>query len=283
MPPPATAEFESRTLVHAGGRVQSLRAGDGPAVVVVHASGMFPARYARLAARWTDRYTVHAPHLVGYGDSGPFDPETWTPADDVAAVCAVLDTIGEPVHLVGHSYGGWIALQVARIRAVRSLGLYEPTVFGLLHEAEDGEGLADLAPFYADPWFLDPAHGGTDPWLGAFVDYWNQVDFWQVMGPEQRAPLQAVGQKVFAEVRTALGDRTGRAAWADLGVPTRLVHGARTTAGARRASGLLLDALPHADAVEIPRAGHLAPLVRVGPIGAAFAEHFARCEDVEGC
>ncbi len=276
MPPPRVAEFESRRIEHPGGTVEYLRAGDGPPVVLVHASGMLATRYGRLAAQWTDRYTVHVPHLIGYGATGPFDEATWTVADDVAAVGALLDTLGE-AHLVGHSYGGWIALQLALARpeAVTSLAVYEPTVFGLLHEAEDAAGLADLAQFHVDPWFVDPANGGTDRWLGAFVDYWNQVDFWQVMTPEQRAPLRAVGRKIFTEVRTALADRTGRAVWAGVEVPTRVVRGGRTTVAADRGSRLLAAALPAGDAVEIPRAGHLAPLVRVGPIGAALAEHFA--------
>ena len=46
--------------------------------------------------------------------------------DDVAAV---VDSLGEPVHLLGHSYGALCALEAAlRTRAVRSLTLYEPGI-----------------------------------------------------------------------------------------------------------------------------------------------------------
>lgn len=280
--PPLVADLTSQLLPHAGGTVETLRAGEGPPVVLVHASGMSAGRWGRLAGQWTDRYTVYAPQLVGYGQTGPFDPKRWTLADDVAAVEAVVDAAGaehgQRVHLVGHSYGGWLCLQLARRRpdALASLGLYEPTTFGLLHEADDTEGLADLARFYADPWFLDPAQSGTDAWLGAFVDYWNQAEFWQVMGPAQRAPLQAIGAKVFAEVSAVLGDRTGRAAWSGITTPTRVLLGVRTTPAADRATRLLASVIPDAELVEIARAGHMAPLVRVGPIGEAFAAHFDR-------
>lgn len=275
--PPRAADFASITIPHASGVVEALVDGEGPPVVLVHASGMGAARWARLAGRLVEDYTVYAPQLPGYGGSGPFDRATWTLDDDVAAMRAVVEYVG-PAHLVGHSYGGWVALQVARLcpDALITLSVYEPTTMGLLHEAGDTEGLADLARFYDDPWFRDPAHGGGDRWLGAFVDYWNQTDFWAVMGPEQRAPLQAVGAKVFAEVTAVLDDRTGRAAWAEVRVPTRVLHGARTTPAADRSSRLLVEALPAADAVEIGRAGHMAPLVRVGPIGAALVEHFER-------
>lgn len=260
--------------------MEVLRAGEGPPVVLVHASGMGAARWARLAGQWLEQYTVHAPQLVGYGRTGPFDPDRWRVADDEAAVERAVEAAatesGAPAHLVGHSFGGWLALRVARRRPglLASLAVYEPTVFGLLHAAGDEPGLADLALF--DDRLLDPARGVTDALLGAFVDYWNQTDFWQAMNPAQRGALRAVGPKVFVEVRAVLGDRTGPGAWAAIEAPTRVLYGARTTPAAAAAARLLAAAIPGAGLTAIERAGHLAPLVRVGPIGAALAAHFAR-------
>lgn len=285
--PPASAALEPHVVAGGPGRVEVLRAasaGPGAPVVLVHASGMGAGRWGRLAGQLVERHPVHCPQLVGYGETGPFDPRTWTLDDDVAAVEAAVEAAmvaaGRPVHLVGHSFGGWLALRVALRRPawLQSLALYEPTTFGLLHEVGDAEGLADLARFYDDPWFLDPAHGGSDPWLGAFVDYWNQAEFWAVMGPAQRAPLQAVGAKVFAEVRAVLGDRTRAATWAAIDRPIRVLLGARTTPAADRATRLLCAALAGVEPVMIERAGHLAPLVRVGPIGERLLAHFAAHE-----
>ena len=47
-------------------------------------------------------------------------------AEDVAAV---IDAMVEPVHLLGHSHGGIVALEAAlRSRQLRSLALYEPPI-----------------------------------------------------------------------------------------------------------------------------------------------------------
>lgn len=257
------------------GPVDVLVGGSGPPVVLVHASGMGAQRWARLCKRWVDRYTLWVPSLVGYGQSGPFDAATWSLDDEIALLEAVVEAAGRPVHVFAHSFGGLVALRLAarRPELLRSLSVYEPTVFGLLHAARDRRGLADLAAFDADGRFLDPTYGATDAWLGTFVDYWNQADFWDVMLPAQKAALRAVGRKVFCEVRAVLTERAGPSTYAAIEVPTLVLLGARTTPAAERSARLLADALPVAELAEIERAGHLAPLVRAAPIGDRVAEH----------
>lgn len=267
-----------RSIERAGGTIEVLTGGAGPPVVLVHASGMGAGRWARLGARFVERYAVWAPQLVGYGATGPFDPATWTLADDVAVLAAVIEAIGRPAHVFGHSFGGLVSLCLAveRPALIESLALYEPTVFGLLHAAGDRVGLADIEGFTRDPRFLDPAYGGSDAWLGTFVDYWNQASFFELMLPAQKDALRAVGAKVFCEVAAVLGDRRGPEVWRGIARPTRVLVGARTTPAADRCSRLLAAAIPGADLCEIDRAGHLAPLVRVQPIGDAVASHFDR-------
>lgn len=264
-----------------GGTIEVLTGGVGPPVVLVHASGMGAGRWSRLCKRWVERYSLWVPQLVGYGDTGPFDRATWTLDDDVAVLEAVVEAVGRPAHVFGHSFGGLVALLLAarRPELLTSLCVYEPTVFGLLHAARDRRGLDDLDTFLSDKLFLDPGYGGSDPWFGTFVDYWNQARFWEVMLPMQKAALRAVGAKVFCEVEAVLRDRRGPEVYAAITVPTRVLIGTRTTAAADRCGRLLAAAMPTATLGEIDRAGHLAPLVRVAPIGDAVAAFF---DGVEG-
>jgi len=245
---------------------------------IAPAAGMPAERDARLAAQLMGDFTVMVPRLIGYGASGPFDAGAWTLDAEVDAIEAVVTSTGGPVHLVGHSFGGWIAMRFTRRRpeSISTLSLYEPTTFGLLHEADDRVGLADLTRFIDDPRFLDPARAGDPEWMGAFVDYWNQAAFWSVMTPEQHAPLIALAPKVFAEVSAVFADRTRSAGWASIACPTLLMIGARTTPAADRTGRLLGEVLPHVEMVIMSRAAHLAPLVRVGPISAQISKHIAR-------
>ncbi len=63
----------------------------------------------------------------GRGESG--DNETYAIKREFEDVAALVDSIGEPVNLLGHSYGGIIALQAALLtRNLRTLILYEPSM-----------------------------------------------------------------------------------------------------------------------------------------------------------
>src|SRR5947209_16869406 len=71
------------------------------------------------------QFRLDVPDRRGFGDSPDTDQSDWAvDADDVAAL---LDE--GPAHLVGHSYGGVVAMLTAiqRPDAVRSLTLIEPS------------------------------------------------------------------------------------------------------------------------------------------------------------
>jgi len=103
--------------------------GDGPRLVFVHgAITNGPTAWAKqlpLAERW-QLVVLTRP---GFVPGPPIERCDFAP--DAAAVAQLLD---EPAHLVGHSYGGLIALLAAAQRpdAVRSLTVVEPPVFSLV-------------------------------------------------------------------------------------------------------------------------------------------------------
>ena len=107
--------------------LHALRAGTGPALLLLHGIGSSATSWQRQIARLAGDYALIAPDLRGYGDSA--DP-TGSPsldavADDLAALLA-----GEPAHVVGVSFGALAALALARRHPglVRSLVLSDTTL-----------------------------------------------------------------------------------------------------------------------------------------------------------
>lgn len=106
--------------------------GDGPPLVISHATGFLGAVYRPMAAALTDRFRVWAVDYRGHGDSTarPDGDQDWNGMTRDLLAC--LDAIGgtEPVVGFGHSMGGAVTLDAERRRpgSFRAVVAYEPIV-----------------------------------------------------------------------------------------------------------------------------------------------------------
>lgn len=122
-----------RSVEVAGRGVVWWECGAGPTVVLLHGWGLSPASYRltldRLASSGAH---VLAPALPGFGESAELPVAETTLAGYAAHLARWLDVLGEtaPVTVVGHSFGGGVAIrlahdhpvQVGRLVLVNSIG-----------------------------------------------------------------------------------------------------------------------------------------------------------------
>ena len=124
-----------------GTKIGYLSVGDGPSVLLIPGVLSMAADYAAFARALAKHFTVHTIERRGRGDSGPQgdDYSIVKECEDVLALQAVT---GASL-LVGHSYGGLVALEVARNNeAFRKIAVYEPGV------SIDGSMPIDWMPGY---------------------------------------------------------------------------------------------------------------------------------------
>ena len=96
------------------------RRGAGPPLVLVHGTGRDRSHWAPSLPGFARDARVYALDRRGRGGSG--DADRYAIAREVEDILAVIDAIGEPVHLLGHSYGAIVALEAAlRSERLRSL------------------------------------------------------------------------------------------------------------------------------------------------------------------
>ncbi|MGE0496145.1 MAG: alpha/beta hydrolase [Vulcanimicrobiota bacterium] len=243
-------------------------------VLMLHSGGLTGRQWRRVAS-FLEGYRLLTPDFLGCGQNPPWPAEQEFHFElDLAALEPLLD---RPLHLVGHSYGGFLALQLARRHPELglSLSLYDPVAFGVLHSTADPEGLADLERVASQPLFGDLERGGGPEWLELFVDYWNGPGGWQAMAEPARQAFLEVGRKVFFEVRSLSADRTGLADYANLTMPVLLMTGEQTPASARRVCALLADSLPRARHLVIEGAGHMGPITHAEAVGRAIASQLS--------
>src|SRR5258708_7721553 len=84
--------------------------GPGTPIVLLHSSGLSGRQWRRLVPALRERgLRPVVPDLTGHGASPPWpEPAPLSYRDDVAHVGALLASLPEPAHLVGHSYGAFV-------------------------------------------------------------------------------------------------------------------------------------------------------------------------------
>lgn len=103
------------------------RSGQGAPLVLVHGTTADHTRWHPLLPRLEERFSVCAVDRRGRGASG--DAPVYSIAREFEDIAAVVDAIGEPVFLLGHSYGALCSLEACLLtNGVRRLILYEPPV-----------------------------------------------------------------------------------------------------------------------------------------------------------
>jgi pimeloyl-ACP methyl ester carboxylesterase len=247
-------------------------AGQGPPVLLVHGSAASRRFWRALVERLAPRYRVIAPDLPGYGETAWHAGARTT---DLDVVSAFARAVGEPLHLVGHSYGGALALRAARDLGSRlaSLALIEPAAFDLLDEAARAEVEA-----VAGRHLELVADGELEACAAHFMGYWIGADAWAAMPAETRTRIVQTMPKIAAEFRTLFRHPEALRTYRRLRVPTLLVRGTRTTLTAHQVVARLAATLPQCDLVAIEGAGHMAPLTHPDAVNAAIETHFAQSE-----
>jgi pimeloyl-ACP methyl ester carboxylesterase len=110
-----------------GTRISYLSVGTGPAVLVIPGVLSVAADYAAFARALSEHFTVHTLERRGRGESGA-QGDDYSIAKECEDVLALQAETGAAL-LVGHSYGGLVALEVARTnQAFRKIAVYEPGV-----------------------------------------------------------------------------------------------------------------------------------------------------------
>ncbi|HEX4699482.1 MAG TPA: alpha/beta hydrolase [Actinomycetes bacterium] len=226
--------------------------GSGPVVVLLHAGVADLCMWDAQVVALVPGRTVVRCDLPGFGGT-PVAPGAGCDAEDVLAL---LDELGvEGFALVGASYGGFVALQVASAAPDRLDRLV------LLDTAAD---LVEPDESLREVWRREQALVELGDLAGA-TDL--MVEVW--LGPDaddhHRALLWDMQRRAF-DLQVAAGDDvTSRDLPVDLAritAPVTVVVGDHDLLFFRTTAGALVEGLPHADLVELPWAGHLPSLER---------------------
>jgi len=266
----------ARVEIH-GSSIEYVEQGSGELVVLLHSSGSSGAQWRALVERLSRRYRVIAPDLLGYGATA-----NWTGrgafclGHEAAVLRALFDRLDEPAHLVGHSYGGAVALNIARQRSDRlcSLTLIEPVAFHLLREGDETDAAAlleisEIAGMVARSLACGDYLGG----FGRFIDYWSGPGAWAAIPAAKRDALAPRLAKVALDFHSTINEPAGLDDMQAIGVPTLLIQGACTALPTRRICQQLARVLPEVAMRIVDGAGHMLPFTHRDEVNGLIAAH----------
>jgi pimeloyl-ACP methyl ester carboxylesterase len=259
-------------------RPDVLEVGSGSLVVLVHSSVSGARQWRRLMEDLKGQFRACAVNLFGYGETPawPFGkPQTLD--DQARLVESIIPRKAERIHLVGHSFGGAVAMKVAaRLGArVGKLVLFEPIPFSLLRQAGRREAFDEIMTLRNTV----KTRGALGQWAVAaerFADYWGGDGTWQGMPESRRGTFIQSLRPNFFEWDAVIDDATTAEEWASL-LPhsTLLMMDRATVQPVWEIASLLRQACPDWSYMEISAGGHMSPLTHpavVNPLMRAFLE-----------
>lgn len=242
--------------------------GTGVPVVLGHGSAASSGQWRALIKRMSGRHRLVAPDHIGYGRTAAYSGDIPLMEHEIAIVVALVRLISQPVHMVGHSFGGSVLTRVAvrMPEQVRSLTLVEPSLFyllaasGRLSEHAEIKAIASRVLRYI-------GENDADKAARSFIEYWVGLGAYDAMDARQREAVRASIAKLPVEWPTGFEPYGATVeALSGLKMPIQLIGGSRTTPAARAVIDVLRGLWPRAPYAEIEGAGHMGPLTHADAV-----------------
>jgi len=252
-------------------RLHSVTVGAGPLVACLHSSGSSSGQWRPLieSQQATRRFVAFDFH--GHGRSPDFTGDAYELRSESDAVLHSLPPSREPIHLVGHSYGGAVALDLAVRYPGRfaSVTVFEPVLFALLDPGS--EEFAEITSV-GSAIVRAALAGEREVASAAFIDYWNGTGSWRGLAPEQKDRVCARIVPVARHFQALFADPLPLARLRELRVPTLVLLGDRSPAPARAVSHRL-GVLPFVAVEALAGVAHMGPVTHAEEVNARIAGH----------
>jgi pimeloyl-ACP methyl ester carboxylesterase len=180
--------------------------GSGKAVVLLHGSMAMRTQWRPLIKELQQDYRIITMDLSGYGETPyPENPETYSlnyESDLLNEVLSVTLEEDEPYHLVGHSYGGAVALHHAyhQSQRVHSLIAIEPMSYHLL---EDEHEYLLASEAMVEEISEDIATGMSMAGAQKFIDLWMSAGTFNRLSEQEKQVLSEGVKKMVLDFKAA--------------------------------------------------------------------------------
>ena len=249
-------------------------------ILFLHSSGSSPRQWSGLVERLSARHRIEAPPLVGHEGHPGWRGEPPSLRGEVDALLATI-RFDEPVHLVGHSYGGAVAIKAALsgLIDVRSLTVYEPSLFAFLEDRaeayEPPESPIEVGRAICETLAL----GRVEEAARTYVDYWSGRGTHAGLTHERRARLAERMDVVAACFHSLFNDEARPRDLGRLSMPCLVMSGNLSPRPSQDLCETIAGTVAGARHHRFTGLGHMGPVThpaRVFPVIEEFVGEVAR-------
>lgn len=246
--------------------------GQGQALLFVPGSFGTGAGWKLVINSLGEGYRCISTSLLGYGGTlerrSPGNT-TMTPQTD--ALDSVLEQIGEPTHVVAHSFGGLsaVAHAISGRRKAVGLILVEPNPFGILRTAGD-YGHYDMFSTMMHAYF-DEFHAGKQDAARRVIDFYGGAGSFDAFPEKVRDNIVATTPTNIRDWASAAAFEPPLADYGKITVPTLIVRGQNSHPAMARIADLLIAHLQNARLATIQGGSHFLPSTHPAELASLIA------------
>jgi pimeloyl-ACP methyl ester carboxylesterase len=234
-----------------------VESGQGPAILMLPGSYATPAAWKGITNALKCPFRILSTSLPGYGTTSEVRPDENPDIDRlVEFVGQVVDAVGEPVHVVGHSWGAQLVLAAVLADRIRPLSVVCFEANPIFAHPSDG-------PF---PWRNDIeamvehfevalAEGNPDA-ASIIIDFYSRPGTFLAMPENVRAFCRATAKTNLRDWHSAATFTPPFKAFAAVDIPVTLVRGGQTPAPIVDVTRQLVANIPNANERVVAGADH---------------------------
>ena len=256
-------------------KVDYIEKGSGHTVILIHSTAAGNRQWRKLIELLSEDYHLIAPNLFGYGGTDSWSGQKQQTLEDQAEIIRQFIPLdGKKFSLVGHSFGGSVAMMAAKVfrRQLDKLVLIEPNPNYLLRvmgRSDDFNEILAMRDFIK-------INGAAEKWEVAaefFADYFNGRGAWDAMDVDRQEKFVNALKPNYYEWDPVMNENTSMEEWKSfLPENTTVLSCKKTINSISGIIKILRCNMATWNFIEYQEGGHMAPLTKPNIINPLIAK-----------
>ena len=254
--------------------VEYAESGEGPALLLLPGSFGTGSGWRPVTERLTRGYRVVTTSLLGYGATSETRPlGNTTMRQQTEIIDRILERVGEPAHVVGHSFGGLAALAHAVDGSVKpaSLMLVEANPLGLLKTSGEDELYAAFGAMTRE--YFAEFEAGQPEAARHVIDFYGGEGTFAAMPPKVRDYVVKTTPANVRDWSSGTPFEPPLSAYRQIATPTLVVRGGEGHPAMKRIAEILSETIPHSRIETIAGGSHFLPSTHPADIARLLEAH----------